>query len=76
MWWSTTCGHRPCSDWGSMTSDSRPSTPASFMPVCMQKLAPRWGQHSAGVLREAGLSEADIDGLHKRGVGHMTGVCP
>jgi crotonobetainyl-CoA:carnitine CoA-transferase CaiB-like acyl-CoA transferase len=45
--------------------------PVSFsgtpgLPV--QKPAPRLGQHSAEVLREAGLSDADIEDLQKRGV--------
>jgi crotonobetainyl-CoA:carnitine CoA-transferase CaiB-like acyl-CoA transferase len=47
--------------------------PVSFsgtpgLPV--QKPAPRLGQHSAEVLREAGFSNADIEGLQKRGVSH------
>jgi crotonobetainyl-CoA:carnitine CoA-transferase CaiB-like acyl-CoA transferase len=45
--------------------------PVSFsgtpgLPV--QKPAPRLGQHSSEVLREAGLSDADIEDLQKRGV--------
>jgi crotonobetainyl-CoA:carnitine CoA-transferase CaiB-like acyl-CoA transferase len=38
--------------------------------LTVQKPAPRLGQHSAEVLREAGLSELEIDGLRKRGVSH------
>ena len=47
--------------------------PVSFsgtptLPV--QKPAPRLGQHSAEVLREAGLSDAAIDELQRLGVTH------
>jgi crotonobetainyl-CoA:carnitine CoA-transferase CaiB-like acyl-CoA transferase len=36
----------------------------------IQKPAPQLGQHSAEVLREAGLSDAAIEGLQKSGVSH------
>jgi len=42
---------------------ARPATKFSESPASLHRMAPRLGEHSREVLREAGLSDAEIEAL-------------